>query len=310
MPHCKDFPGILTSLFSWLMHSKAKGLVKAPHTVLPHCRSSPHQTEVPPWESHCPELPHRPWGESKSGASQTSAEVESELGRAESASSLAAIHMLLLCEPRAKSTPAAFPGLLKAPLWKESWLNCHSGQEKSSTGWDFQEYLAVTSPHSPLKSAEYLHRLQLEKNQAIRERLKHSLLMMLWFLCTPQLKDCMLYLSLNTIPAIGETEHWAQSAGPKGPAKLERLNHVNLKPRITVPTTIGSGRTCYLQNCHGKKVLHLSRPCCAVGCRCTLKKKKNQNKNVYWISWNQKEQRWKKLLNADKHPIARVGRMG
>lgn len=116
MPQCKDFSGILTSLFSWLMHSKAKGLVRVPHILLPHCRSSPHQTEVPPWESHHPKLPHSQWGESKSDASQTSAEVESGLGRAESSSRFATIHMLLPCEPRAKSTPAAFPGLLKAPL--------------------------------------------------------------------------------------------------------------------------------------------------------------------------------------------------
>lgn len=148
MLHCKDFPGILTSLFSWLMHSKAKGLVRVPHILLPQCRSWPHQTEVTPWESHCPELPHSQWGESKSDASQTSPEVESKLGRTESASKFATIHMPLLCEPRAKSTPTAFPGLLKAPLWKQSWLNCHSGQEKSSTECDFQEYLAVTSPCS------------------------------------------------------------------------------------------------------------------------------------------------------------------
>lgn len=61
----------------------------------------------------------------------------------------------------------------------------------------------------PLKSAEYLHRLQLEKNQAITEHVKHSPLMMLWFFFTPQLKDRLLCLSLNTIPAIGDTEHWA-----------------------------------------------------------------------------------------------------
>lgn len=114
-------------------------------------------------------------------------------------------------------------------LFQDSWkLLCRSradwtassGQEKSSTGWDFQEYLAVTSPRSPLKSAEYLHRLQLEKNQAITERLKCSPLMMLRFLCTHQLKDRLLCLSLNTIPAIGETERWAQRACPKGTGKL------------------------------------------------------------------------------------------
>lgn len=210
MPHCKDFPGILTSLLSWLMHSKAKGLLRVPHILLPHCRSSPHQTEVPPWESHCPKLPHRQWGESKSDASQTSAEVESELGRAESASRFAAIHMLLPCEPRAKSTPAAFPGLLKAPLWKQSWLNCHSGQEKSGTGWYFQKYLAVTSLHSPLKSAEYLHRLQLEKKS---EHLKHSPLMMLWFLCTPPAQS----LSAVSVIKCNPSNWWDRALSPCWP---------------------------------------------------------------------------------------------
>lgn len=56
--------------------------------------------------------------------------------------------------------------------------------------------------------------------------------------------------------------------------------------------------THYLQNCHGKKVLHLSRPCYAVGCRWTLKKIKDQNKNVCWISYNQKEQWWKKTIKC------------
>lgn len=188
MPYCKYFPGILTSLFSWLMHSKAKGLLRVSHILQPCCRNSPHQIQELSWEYHCPKLPHSQWGESKSDASQISAEVESELGRTESASRFAPIRMLLPCEPRAKSTPAAFPGLLKAPLWKQNRLNRHSGKEKSNTGWDFQKYFGLTSPHSPLKSAEYLHRLQLEINQAITEHLKHSLLMMIWFLCNPSVQ--------------------------------------------------------------------------------------------------------------------------
>lgn len=97
------------------MHSKAKGLVRVPHILLPQCKlkglcGNPITLNSPTVNEE----------RARVDASQTSAEVESELGRAESSSRFAAIHMLLPCEPRVKSTQAAFPGLLKAPLWKQS----------------------------------------------------------------------------------------------------------------------------------------------------------------------------------------------
>jgi len=96
------------TLVSWLTHTKAKGFVSVPQILPSHCRSSPHLTGNPNWESRCPKLPHSQGGDSKSDASRTSAEAEAELGRAGSSSRFAAIHMLLPRECRAEIAPVPF----------------------------------------------------------------------------------------------------------------------------------------------------------------------------------------------------------